>query len=235
MLRLHLIGGEKGGIGKSVLARILTQYHIDRSIPFLAFDGDLSHGALLRYYEEYSEGVDLRDFESADRIVEMAAETQKQVIVDLPAQAAQTLERWITDTGLVEFAEEIGIQLTLWHLLDDSTDCVQLLQRTVDAYGEGPAYILVRNLGRGSDFSYFNDSEAKEKAEALGAITLDLPALHPAAMRKIDRVGASLWAAANNNDEKVGPTLGLLERQRVRVWLNKCYKALDEVLAVAKK
>jgi len=50
-------------------------------------------------------------------------------------------------------------------------------------------------------------------------------------MRKIDRVGASLWAAANNKDEAVGPTLGMLERQRVRVWLSNAYKLLDQVFA----
>ena len=48
-------------------------------------------------------------------------------------------------------------------------------------------------------------------------------------MRKIDRIDASLWAAANNKDVAMGPTLGLMERQRVRVWLNNAYKTLDEV------
>jgi len=230
MSSIHLVGGEKGGIGKSVLARIMAQYYIDRNIPFKAFDGDLSHGALMRYYADFTDPVDIRNFESADRILEEAAESDRHVIVDLPAQASFTIDRWMAETGLVEFSSEIGIALTLWHVLDDSTDSVRLLERTLSTYGDGPEYVLVRNYGRGSDFSFFDESEAKREAEALGARIMDLPGLHPGAMRKIDRVGASLWAAANNKDEAVGPTLGLLERQRVRVWLNKAYKALDEVL-----
>ena len=31
---VHLVGGEKGGVGKSVVARLLTQLFIDRSLPF---------------------------------------------------------------------------------------------------------------------------------------------------------------------------------------------------------
>ena len=233
MTSLHLIGGEKGGVGKSVLSRILTQYHIDKKIPFKTFDGDLSHGALMRYYGEFTDPVDLRNFESIDGIIEEAAESGRHVIVDLPAQASFAIDRWIAETGLVEFSKDIGITLTLWHVLDDGSDSVRLLEKTLDTYGDGPNYVLVRNLGRGSDFSFFDQSEAKAKAKSLGASVIDLPALQPSAMRKIDRVGASLWAATNNNDESLGPTLGLMERQRVRVWLNSAYKALDDVLAFA--
>ena len=232
MSSIHLVGGEKGGIGKSVLSRVLAQYYIDKKIPFKAFDGDLSHGALVRYYAEFTEPVDIRDFESADKIIEEAAESGRHVIVDLPAQASFTMDQWISETGLVEFSNDIGITLTLWHVLDDGTDSVRLLERTLETYGDGPDYILVRNHGRGRDFSLFDESEAKTRAESFGARIMDLPGLHAAAMRKIDRVGASLWAAANNKNTAMGPTLGLLERQRVRVWLNKAYKALDEVLTI---
>jgi hypothetical protein len=230
MARIHLVGGEKGGVGKSVLARILAQYHIDKGIPFKTFDGDLSHGALMRYYGEYTEAVDIRNFESIDRIVEDAVALDNDIIVDLPAQASSVLDRWIAESGLVELGDDIGIILVLWHVMDDGTDSLQLLERTLNTYGGGPEYVLVRNHGRGSDFSLFNESETKVLAEAVGASIIDLPGLHAGAMRKIDRVGASLWAATNNKDEAIGPTLGLLERQRVKVWLNKVYAELDRVL-----
>jgi len=233
MARIHLVGGEKGGVGKSVLARILAQYCIDKSLPFKAYDGDLSHGALMRYYGDFSEAVDLRNFESIDRIVEDAVERDLDIIVDLPAQASFGLDKWIEDSGIVDFSKELGIILTLWHVMDDGTDSVRLLNRTLETYGAGPDYIIVRNYGRGGDFSLFDTSEERAQAETMGAKTMDLPGLHPGAMRKIDRVGASLWAAVNNKDEAVGPTLGLIERQRVKVWLGKAYNELDRVLQLS--
>ena len=234
MTRIHMVGGEKGGVGKSVLARVLAQYHIDREIPFKAYDGDLSHGALVRYYGEFADAVDMRNYESADRIAVDAAESGCEVIVDLPAQSSLTLDRWVADTGLVEFSNDIGVVLTLWHVMDDGTDSIRLLKKTLSTYGAGPDYVLVRNYGCGSDFSLFDESEEKKNAESVGARIMDLPSLHAGSMRKIDRVGASLWAAANNKDEKIGPTLGLLERQRVKVWLKKAYAELDRVLVLPK-
>ena len=50
MANIHLIGGEKGGVGKSVVARVLAQYMIDKEIPFVGFDTDKSHGSLMRFY-----------------------------------------------------------------------------------------------------------------------------------------------------------------------------------------
>lgn len=230
MIRIHFVGGEKGGVGKSVLARILAQYHLDRNKPFSAFDGDLSHGALVRYYGDYAKAIDVSSFDSADQIVEVAAEQGCDVIVDLAAQSARSIDRWMQESGLVELAEEIGVTVTLWHVMDDGSDSVRLLEKTLDTYGAGPEYVLVRNHGRGSDFSLFDQSAAKTKAASFGAKTIDLPQLHAGSMRKIDRIGASLWSAANNKDESLGPTLGLLERQRVKVWLNKSYAELDRVL-----
>jgi len=230
MPRIHFVGGEKGGVGKSVLARLLAQYHIDRERSFSAFDGDLSHGALVRYYAEYSQPLDISRFEQADRIAEHAVESQQDVIVDLAAQANRPLDRWMEETGLMDLGEELGIEVLLWHVMDDGTDAVRLLGKLLDSHGEGPNYVLVKNHGRGSDFSLLDESEEKSRADALGAETMDLPGLHPPTMRKIDRVGASLWAAANNKDPAVGPSLGLLERQRVKIWLGKTYAELERVL-----
>ncbi|MGB5457010.1 MAG: mobilization protein, partial [Gammaproteobacteria bacterium] len=109
MIRIHFIGGEKGGVGKSVMARLLAQYYIDREIPFTIYDADLSHGAMLRYYSDYTEAVDISKFESADRIAEQAAETGITTIVDMAAQASKPMSRWVEESGLLELADELGL------------------------------------------------------------------------------------------------------------------------------
>jgi hypothetical protein len=43
-------------------------------------------------------------------------------------------------------------------------------------------------------------------------------------MRKIDSQNLSFWAAINNPG-----ALGILERQRVKVWLRKTYEAFDSL------
>ena len=72
MANIHLIGGEKGGVGKSVVARVLAQYFIDRNLPFIGFDTDRSHGSLLRFYTPFASPVVVDRYESLDLIIEAA-------------------------------------------------------------------------------------------------------------------------------------------------------------------
>lgn len=51
---IHFVGGEKGGVGKSVMSRILAQYFIDNNLAFQAFDTDRSHPTLRRFYADFS-------------------------------------------------------------------------------------------------------------------------------------------------------------------------------------
>ena len=67
MSNIHFMGGEKGGVGKSLMARVLAQYFIDHEIPFLGFDTDRSHGALLRFYRDYTSPVVVDQYESLRR------------------------------------------------------------------------------------------------------------------------------------------------------------------------
>jgi hypothetical protein len=78
---------------------------------FKAFDADLSHGAMIRYYADYSQPVDLGEFESADQIAEETIASGHTTIVDLPAQASKSLTHWINESGLLEFADELGIRV----------------------------------------------------------------------------------------------------------------------------
>ena len=52
MGKIHFIGGEKGGVGKSVVARVLAQYFIDKKVPFTGFDTDRSHTTFTRFYQD---------------------------------------------------------------------------------------------------------------------------------------------------------------------------------------
>jgi len=78
---IHLIGGEKGGVGKSMVSRLVAQYLIDRAIPFLGFDSDRSHGALLRFYAGYASPVVVDRYESLDAIAEAAVEEPERRIL----------------------------------------------------------------------------------------------------------------------------------------------------------
>jgi hypothetical protein len=225
--KIHLIGGEKGGVGKSVVARLLAQYCIDRSIPFLGFDADRSHGALMRFYSEYASPVLVDKYESLDAIVESATENpERRIIVDLAAQASEPLTQWMDESQLLEVAREIGLNIRYWHVMDTGRDSVDLLQRLFDRYGERLGYVIVLNQLRGDDFHLYRASGLAERAQTMGIATLTLKHLSDATMLKIDENSSSFWAAAQG-DSAGGLRFGMLERQRFKTWLKGAYDAIE--------
>ncbi|MBK5939934.1 mobilization protein [Halochromatium roseum] len=225
MSQIHFIGGEKGGVGKSVLSRLLAQYYIDQDLSFRAFDTDRSHGAMLRFYAGYTTPIALDDFSNADQLMEAALEQDQNVLVDLAAQTSRPLFQWMDENDLLGLATEQGIGVILWHVMDDGVDSIGLLEQLFEQFPSGARYVVVKNLGRGKDFSNFEASRARESATALAAPVIELPELHAATMRKVDHGNLSFWAAANNTEAG----LGLMDRQRVKVWMRKTYRQFDAI------
>src|ERR1700733_14703607 len=128
MANIHLIGGEKGGVGKSLVARILAQYMIDKELPFLGFDTDRSHGALMRFYSGYASPVIVDRVEALDAIIEAAiAQPDRRILVDLAAQTHEPLAKWMDEAGVLEMATGGGFTINYWHVMDSGKDSVDLL------------------------------------------------------------------------------------------------------------
>jgi hypothetical protein len=226
---IHFIGGEKGGVGKSLVARLLAQYFIDRETPFIGFDTDRSHGALLRFYGAYTSPALVDRFEALDQLIESAIEQPgRRVLVDLAAQTHEPLVRWIDESGVLDLADLSGITLQYWHVMDSGRDSVNLLQRLLDGFGQRLRYVLVLNELRGDDFGLLHESGLLDRATALGAKTVQLKRLHDAVMQKIDARDASFSAAAQIAGPD-GPGLGLMERQRLKLWLARAYAQFAKV------
>jgi len=228
MANIFLIGGEKGGVGKSIVARLLAQYFIDHSIPFLGFDSDRSHGALMRFYPNYTSAVLVDRYESLDAIVEAATENaERRILVDLAAQAQEPLTKWMDESQLLEVAREIGLNIFYWHVMDAGKDSVDLLKRLYDQYEQRLGYVVVRNHVRGDDFGILQHSGLLERGQALNARLIDIKRLRDATILKIDAHSSSFWAATQPEDQG-GARLGLLERQRFKTWLRGAYDAIAQ-------
>jgi hypothetical protein len=226
MARIHFIGGEKGGVGKSLMARVLAQYLIDRGEPFIGFDTDRSHGALMRFYAGYASPVIVDRYEALDAIMEAAVEQpDRRILVDLAAQTHEPLVRWMDDSGVLNLADESGITIHYWHVMDTGKDSVDLLRRLLDRFGTSLKYVLVRNQLRGNDFAVLEQSGEQARALGMGAKIVSVKKLHDSAINKIDASSSSFWNAKNGEHA----ALGLMDRQRVKMWLRDVYRDLDDV------
>jgi hypothetical protein len=110
--------------------------------------------------------------------------------------------------------------------MDSGRDSVDLLQKLLDRFGSRLNYVLVQNHIRGDNFDMLDKSGLKQRALELHARVINIKRLHEAAMVKIDSHSSSFWSATQRADEHA---LGILERQRVKMWLKHAYSELDSL------
>lgn len=229
MATIHFIGGEKGGVGKSLVSRIVAQYLIDHDMPFKGFDTDRSHGSLLRFYTDYASPVIVDRYETLDAIIDTAHEQPHlRVLVDLAAQTHDALVKWMDESGVIEMAAEQGIAIRYWHVMDSGKDSVDLLKKLFDRFGSRLNYIIVLNQLRGEFFDIFDKSGERERANQFGAQFVSIRRLLDSVINKIDAGSTSFWAAKNRTENDT-TGLGLVDRQRIKIWLTHAYAQIDNV------
>jgi hypothetical protein len=226
MGKVHFVGGEKGGVGKSMTARVLAQFYIDNDQPFLGFDCDASHGTFSRFYSEFASPILIGEEDSLDGMLAAIEEyPDRDLIIDLAAQAAQPLGKWIEETDVFGLLDEMGYQVCLWHVMDDGADSVALLDALFERYQQPSVdFVVVQNLGRGTDFSRFQKSASYKKAIEREALIIELPKLQSKLTQKIDFNNSSFWAVANDKS-----IMNIAERQRMKVWLRNTYEQLAQL------
>ena len=230
--QLICIGGEKGGVGKSLTARTLCQYMIDRSLPYLAAECDRSNADLLRTYGHYnfdgqkhvaifSEGERYED--AANPLLNLAAE--HRVIANLPAQVFNALKQWLTANAIFELATELGVGMYHFHVSDCGYDSLSLFVKYVKTFGGNLNYVFVQNLGLSDDWTAFHDDE-----EIQGLIKqyqipiISLPKFIGTKDRNlIDKLSLT-FGEAREYDQ-----FGAISRQRVKTFLRKAYAEFDQL------
>lgn len=236
MSMIHFVGGEKGGVGKSVFSRLFSQYCLDYGLNYVGLDADQSHATTTRYYPEFTRPLKLDEFESTDVIMELALEQDQQIVVDLPAQSQRFLDRWIDENGVLDMAEEMNIPIVYWYVVDDSPDSKELLASFLEKYQNFIQCVVVKNEGRGADFNDIDalvEASADEEMARVNGITL--PALHANTMFKINKLGLNFWAAVNAQDQGDN-SLTMMERQRTKIWVLKSQAEVASIVGrLAKK
>jgi hypothetical protein len=228
MTDLHLFGGEKGGVGKSLVARTAIQYHLDNNLDFICFDTDRSNPDIYRIYGKildcqlgiFSEGERYED--TANAIFNAAL--QQRVLVNLPAQVLIPVKEWFAKNDLLEIASEAGITFWFWFVSDGGFDSLNLLRKTVEHFQEGVRYVVIKNYGKCDEWEAFDQDKLLQKLlKKHHAQVLDYPKFLGSVVR--NRLDAE---SLTFNEALEHPDFGLIEKQRVRKFLRETYAIFQQ-------
>src|SRR6516164_9391612 len=78
---LILVGADKGGVGKTTVARTLLDYFTAHNVPTRAFDTETPKGTLKRFHRDVSEVLDVTAVADQMRIIDTLSTTDATVTV----------------------------------------------------------------------------------------------------------------------------------------------------------
>lgn len=225
--RLIVTHGEKGGVGKTTVARVLADFLNSRKLTFRAFDAEGSMGQLLRFHKNETASVDVGDAASIAPVLDyvMDGAGRRIALVDLGARSGEDLKNWLYRGGALEEAGAGHLGITVVYVLGGAVDSVGHLKECFKALGNDVSYVIVKNFGVAAKFEIYDQSIVRKELLALGAKEIELPALDGSVYQSVDRASLPFSSFA----EAQGANFGFTERRYCRTWLRECFAALEEV------
>lgn len=179
MATLHLIGGEKGGTGKSLVARTAAQYHLDRGIDFSLFDADNPIGDVKRTYQNAGCGSVI--FSESEKKFDLpnclySEAKGKTTLVNLPPHVNFALKGWLKRNNIVNRAKEDGVNITYWFVCNGEPASVRLLDEHLSYFRSSINHVLVINLMHGySKKDIRGNQSVRQKIKEYKVKVVDFP------------------------------------------------------------
>jgi hypothetical protein len=147
-----LVGADKGGVGKTTVARVLLDYFVAHNVPTRAFDTEAPKGSLKRFHPDITDVVDITSTADQMKIFDtLASADAKITVIDIRAgQLSKTLEA-LRDIGFLDAAAKTQITFTVFHVLGPSIASLEEIRDTA-SFMEDAHYILVKNFINNTTF-----------------------------------------------------------------------------------
>lgn len=225
---LFLVNGEKGGVGKTQAAKMLTHTLLEKEIDFYPVECDKSNPDLYKACKE--QGCKLTFFSGnerkqnkADLLFELALE--KHLVVSLPAQVYSPLSSWLKRNNVVEELSKEGVRIVNLFVSNGGAFSIALFQKSLKEWGEAFPHVLVKNLR-------FRESweRLEEKLEQNGQPIqyLELPIVEYDEQDIIDGDNPS-GDVLSFSDAIASDYLGIMQKRRVKKCLSDFRRSFESL------
>jgi hypothetical protein len=169
-----LIGADKGGVGKTTVARTLLDYFTTQEIPTRAFDTEAPKGALHRFHPKISEIVDVTEVSGQMRIFDTVSDASVTVIDVRAGQLSSTL-RTLRNIEFLDSAKKEQLALLIFHILGSSVESLNEI-KDLSSFTRDCKYFLVKNFINDTTFFEWNQGTHSSYFKKFGdAVEISIP------------------------------------------------------------
>lgn len=241
---------DKGGAGKSAIARLIADYFFVTKTQALLVDGDGEIGAMAKHYGERDDNGRLKkqqtpgigvlhfalhgqqsDKEKIATVLDYGAEL---VLVDFPAAGLTVLEQLQASVGLLDDIKSEGYTPTFINPITPFSSSMRTVKRMIGIGGNDSEYIVIKNnmfaegaedwiVWEGSEEAGIKPSGGKNALMQVGGIEIELPKLRLGAMSLIDEFNLTFETACNDM------RMPRYHRKYTQIWRKSCHQILDQI------
>jgi hypothetical protein len=196
-----IVGADKGGTGKTTIARSLMDYFEANGIEHRAFDTETPNGVLKRFFPDKTAIVDLADSEGHMQIFDTlgAAVT----VIDIRAGLLSPTLKLLNEIGFLDPAK---CRIVVLHVLGNSQASIGEVKSVTESIASS-RYVAMAN-------------HVTETKFAFPAGALDIPMLNARAIESVDAASMSFISYINGGASSV-------LRGYVKFWLSLVFQQFD--------
>jgi hypothetical protein len=229
-----LVGADKGGVGKTTVARTLLDYFGAHQTATRAFDTEAPRGTLKRFHPDVTEVVDVTSIPDQMKIFDTLGSAQAKVtVIDVRAGLLSSTLQALSDIGFLDSAKKGQITFSVFHILGPSIASLQEIAETARFVGDA-SYFLVKN--HINDTSFFEWDPATYNSyfkQIKGAEEITVPKLNEMACEQVEVASVPYVSfVANKNAKGEAANNSFVLRGYVRHWLGNVWAEYDRVKLV---
>ena len=186
---IYLVGGSKGGVGKSMVATALIDHLRERGENVLLVESDTSNPDCWKAHKDTTTCA-LIDLDRADGWIELVntceGKSDHIVVINTAARSNIAVTRYgeTLQSTLGELKREL---ITLW-VINRQRDSLELLKNYTDTITAGTVHVIRNSyFGEQEKFELYNSSKTRKVIEERGGKSLTFPDL-------ADRVSDDLYS-----------------------------------------
>jgi len=223
--RIYIVGGAKGGVGKTMVCASLTDILIARGERVLLIESDTSNPDV---YKMYMNDLETRclDLDTADGWIDLvnACDECKDHIVVINTAARNHKGVATYGQTLKNMLKELERELVTFWVINRQRDSVELLKEYLEVLPDTRVHV-VRNghYGEETKFELYNESKLRKQVEDAGGLSLIFPDL-------ADRVSDALYSQRLSIRAAL-ETMPIGNRAELLRWRGAAQKMFEKALA----
>ena len=226
-----LIGADKGGVGKTTVARTLLDYFAARQIRVRAFDTEVPRGVLNRFHPDETDLVDVTHVPDQMKIFDTLHSGEVLVtLIDVRSGLLSPTLRALRDIGFIDAAEKDQLTFAVFHILGASIASLDEIAETA-AFLRDARYFTVKNFINNNH--YFEWDEATHSSyfkKIKDAVEITIPKLNEMATEQVELASTPFSTfIGNKKPNGEAASYSFVLRGYVRHWLANVWAEYDRV------